>query len=231
MSGRSSACRSAASSGRRATSSRCRNRRSRSRPRSPSAPAAAAAHVPRFCIRTVSVISSSSTWIEPEACQRRLHGLDQVGALDVTARDIDRHRIGGMPSSDHATICLQTSRIAHSVIGMIRPVSSATAMNSPGGTSTPPRFQRISASAPTIVPVDHVDLRLVVQHQFVALERLVQRGLQPPASAVAVFIADEKRIAPLRPLSLTAYIAMSELRSRWRRRRRRAGRWRCPSTP
>jgi hypothetical protein len=30
---------------------------------------------------------------------------------------------------------------------------------------------------------------------------------------VAVFIALEKRITPLRPLSLTAYIAMSALRS------------------
>ena len=59
---------------------------------------------------------------------------------------------GAMPASDQRASCWQTSRTAHSVMGTMRPDSSAAAMNSPGGTSSPPRFQRISASAPAIVP-------------------------------------------------------------------------------
>ena len=48
-------------------------------------------------------------------------------------------------------ICPQASRSTHSPIGMMRPVSSAQAMNSPG--MTRPRvgwFQRSSASKPVI---------------------------------------------------------------------------------
>ena len=42
------------------------------------------------------------------------------------------------------------SRSAHSLSGTISPVSSASGMKSPGGTSTPLRRQRISASTPTM---------------------------------------------------------------------------------
>jgi hypothetical protein len=76
--------------------------------------------------------------------------LDQVAALEHAAGQVDGDRVG------EAEVCCQTlawraaSRSAHSDSGTIRPVSSASGMKSPGGTSTPPRCQRISASTPTM---------------------------------------------------------------------------------
>ena len=67
----------------------------------------------------------------------------------------------------------------------IRPVSSATGMNSPGASR--PRSgccQRTSASTPTIAAGREVDDRLVVQPQLVVLERAAQLvlGAQPARS-------------------------------------------------
>ena len=51
----------------------------------------------------------------------------------------------------HTLAWRAASRSAHSDSGTMRPVSSASGMNSFGGTRRPARFQRISASAPTML--------------------------------------------------------------------------------
>ncbi len=63
-------------------------------------------------------------------------------------------QIGGKPERCHATFCAHARRSTHRPIGTIKPVSSASGMNSTGGTT--PKIglsQRSSASAPAILPV------------------------------------------------------------------------------
>ena len=63
--------------------------------------------------------------------------------------------------------------------GTIRPASSAMARNFSGRSR--PRSgccQRISASFPTVSPCCKFDVRLIVQHEFAALQGLMQVGDQ-----------------------------------------------------
>ena len=61
---------------------------------------------------------------------------------------------GSSPRADHATCWAHTAPITQSPIDSIRPVSSATGMNSEGGTSDPSSasYQRSSASSATSRP-------------------------------------------------------------------------------
>src|SRR5215510_779573 len=61
----------------------------------------------------------------------------------------------GKPASCQALAWVQASRSAHCPRGTLRPVASATGMNSPAGTSRRSGLrQRSSASTPTVVPAD-----------------------------------------------------------------------------
>ena len=72
----------------------------------------------------------------------------------------------------HSATCRQASRITQCVSGTIRPVSSATGMNSAGGVIVPSgRFQRTSASKPHALARLQLDDRLVVDAELLALER------------------------------------------------------------
>ena len=73
----------------------------------------------------------------------------------------------------------QASRSSHRPIGMIAPVSSASGMNCVRREQ--PALgccQRISASSPVIVARREIDDRLVVDHELVAVERLLQIALE-----------------------------------------------------
>ncbi len=91
-------------------------------------------------------------------------------------------RATGSPSSTHSLAWRQAVRSTHSPIGRIRPVSSATGMNSAGGTTPNSSLvQRSSASMPETPPRAHVELRLIMQSEFAALQRAAQLRLQGKA--------------------------------------------------
>ena len=78
-------------------------------------------------------------------------------------------------SSGHCAACRQASRSAHSPIVTIRPESSATGMNTAGGTMPLTGWhQRASASKPVMTLRLQVDERLVVQLELVALDRVAK---------------------------------------------------------
>ena len=84
----------------------------------------------------------------------------------------------------HAAPWRQASRSTKQVSGTMRPVSSATGMNSEGDTSRPSgRFQRTSASRPRDLGRGQLDDRLVEHRELVALDRLAQLGLERQARA------------------------------------------------
>jgi hypothetical protein len=156
--------------------------------------------------------------------------LDQVAALEQAAGQVDGDRVGEaevlLPDAWPGARLRFT---AHSDSGTIRPVSSASGMKSPGGTSTPPRCQRISASAPTMLGRAHVDLGLVVQHQFVALDGLVQRGLELELVAPAPGqLAGCRWRGALRPAALAVHRHVGVAHQVGHVQCRRAGTSRCP---
>ena len=88
-------------------------------------------------------------------------------------------RLTDICSAGQAARLRQAVRSTHSPSATISPVSSATRMNSPGGTR--PRSgwcQRTSASTPDRSLVAELDLRLVVQLELVAGEREAQVALE-----------------------------------------------------
>ena len=82
-------------------------------------------------------------------------------------------------SVGQAVACTQALRSTHSPSATIRPVSSATPMNSPGGTR--PRSgwcQRTRASTPDRPSSAELDLGLIVELELVAGEREAQVALE-----------------------------------------------------
>ncbi len=136
-----------AASGRPARSSRCRSRRSRS-DADLGQPVQRGMTWSRLRIRPVSVISSCSARAgSPAYCAASRDLLDQVEALEGAAGQVDRHQqldaVLVAPGGDLAR-GLADRPLAHRTI---RPVSSATGMNSAGWTRPRRRWrQRISAS-------------------------------------------------------------------------------------
>ena len=112
----------------------------------------------------------------------RMHGnvAQQMLVAELPRRQIDRHaqRAAG-PACCQATFCRQAVCSTHLPIGTISPVSSATGMNCIGATG--PRSgcsQRSSASMPVMRPLADIPLGLVVELEFVALERMPQARFQ-----------------------------------------------------
>ena len=101
---------------------------------------------------------------------------------------------GGAPARALASASSSTNAVS----APISPASSASAMNSSGGTK--PRrgwIQRTSASTEPISPVDEVDLRLVVELELALLDRDPQLldQLHPVGGAVEVLLVDREALA------------------------------------
>ena len=137
-------------------------------------------------ISTLSVISSSRRRGSGRCrSSDRAHRVEQSRA----ARNWRRERLTaiGRPASPRALpgahLARRPGRSTHSPSGTIRPVSSASGMNSSGGTSPCSGCcQRSSASTPTMLAAAQVDLRLVVQHELaVASSARRRRALERQA--------------------------------------------------
>ena len=111
--------------------------------------------------------------------QRLVHELGQVPARELAERDVGGHAdrgagprparpgAGGRPGA--APTCPTST---------MKPVSSATGMNSVGGTSpSSGERQRSRASAPTMRRRPRLDDGLVVQRELVALQRPAQQAV------------------------------------------------------
>ena len=107
-----------------------------------------------FCRSRISPVSVISSWIA--RCGTPYN--DTAWWMCSTRSDRSNKRLGRLTATEsekpkltsQALAWRAASRTAHSDSGTIRPVSSASGMKSPGGTSVPLRFQRISASTPTM---------------------------------------------------------------------------------
>ena len=123
-------------------------------------------------ISTLSVSSSSSDrGSRPVSSRIANTPSRKFSSRNSIAETFTAMVVSGRPASTQARACLHASRSTQLPIGRIRPQSSATGMNCAGETG--PRVgcvQRSSASAPVIAPVLQIDLRLVVQREFLPLQ-------------------------------------------------------------
>ena len=162
-----------------------------------------------------------------EAASAREHDLDQMPALELHRRevdgDLDRRRAS-------CAAAAQACRSAHSPIGTISPVSSASGMNSAGrhdaALGMVPAQQRLEAADLVALEVDD---RLVVELELAVRQRLAQIELQLAARLHVARPSPARRSGRLpRPSPLARYRARSAFFSSWSRRRcRRRARWRC----
>jgi len=102
--------------------------------------------VSRFCNKTDSVISSSSRLAStPDEASALITSCVRLRELNCTGERLTATRMW----RGHLAAWASAWRSAHSPMGTMRPVSSASGMNSLGGISVPCGVrQRISASKP-----------------------------------------------------------------------------------
>ena len=180
-------------------------------------------------IITLSVSSSTRReGASPLRRERVAHVVEQVRRAQLARREVDRHGDGTLRRRRvQPARCAHASRRTQRPSSTIRPVSSASGMNSAGARCRASGWrQRSSASTPTIVPVAQVDDRLVGE-RAARRRRSARAELAPRARARSIAAACmpgskiAQRPLPLRPWP--RYIATSASRSSSSARRRRRG--------
>ena len=135
------------------------------------------------CTSSISAFSviSSSRWRGSSPVSRRMSAIRSSIPGTRNWRRDTLTEIGKLPrpARSQTRFCVQAVRSTHSPIGSISPLLSASGMKSAG--EIMPRSgwcQRISASAADQRALPDVDLRLVVERELVAVERLAQHDLE-----------------------------------------------------
>jgi hypothetical protein len=131
-------------------------------------------------------VSSSSSVDEARPVERLRHRAGEFGLLEVPGVDVHRDRRDlepGGPPAPHLLQRLADRPLAHPVDepGLLGDRDEVARRQQP--VVALPAHQGLDAGEP---PGARVDDRLVVQHQLVPVERLVQRGLEVEALAVGM---------------------------------------------
>ena len=134
-------------------SSRCRSRRAATPTPMRAAPASAATQRSPSSSTTLSVTSRHSrAGSRPLASSASVDGRDQAGLGELAGGDVDADDRSCAVVANRRTACRHASRRTQAPIGTIRPVSSASAMNSAGRQQAAlgvlPAHERLDADDP-----------------------------------------------------------------------------------